>query len=296
MSKNIVLGTVQLGLTYGVSSCRGQTNKVESEKILSYAYRKGITYLDTAPSYGSSESIIGDFICSNSSMNWNVITKTSNFKIRAIKNIHADKLLKDFELSRKKMRQENLHGLLLHGCDSLFYPGGEKLLRAMEKLKQNGVVKKIGVSLYSGDQIDCLLDNYCVDFVQLPISILDQRLIKGGKIARLKAHNVEIHARSIFLQGLLLLPIKDVPYWFNPILETLKKIHIEAKKRDISTLQLALGFVQSIDEIDALVVGVHTVEQLREIVNARSICVEQDDLSYLSINDPAYVNPSNWKI
>jgi len=130
----------------------------------------------------------------------------------------------------------------------------------------------------------------------LPINILDQRLLEGGYLDKLKKYNVEIHARSVFLQGLLLMPLDSIHTWFNPILDALKIFHVEATIRNISTLQLALGFVQNIDEIDKIVIGVNTLKQLEEIINVSSMRIDVTELCKLSINDPIYLNPSNWEI
>ena len=184
----------------------------------------------------------------------------------------------------------------MHNCDDLFLPGGEKIFSTMEALKKEGLVKNIGVSVYNGEQIDRLLDKYSIDLVQLPINILDQRLMNSGRLSRLKELNVEIHARSAFLQGLLLMPINSIPFWFKPILKVLDEFHLEAKKRGMSVLELAFGFVHNINEIDKVVVGVNTLEQLQEIVNAASIKVNTGDFSNLSINNTIFINPSNWKV
>ena len=85
----------------------------------------------------------------------------------------------------------------------------------MARLKQQGLVKKIGVSVYNNQQIDYVLDNFSIDLIQLPINILDQRLINDESLVKLKKHNVEIHARSALLQGLLLMSINTIPYWFD---------------------------------------------------------------------------------
>ena len=294
---NIALGAVQFGMKYGVSNQAGQTEKYEVKKILEYASEKGINIIDTAPSYGDSEIAIGDSILGyGNNKYWNVVTKTPNFKVNAIENKHIDKLLENFYLSRVKLKQKIIYGLLVHNCDDLFLPGGEKIFSTMEALKKEGLVKNIGVSVYNGEQIDRLLDKYSIDLVQLPINILDQRLMNSGRLSRLKEHNVEIHARSAFLQGLLLMPINSIPFWFKPILKVLDEFHLEAKKRGMSVLELAFGFVHNINEIDKVVVGVNTLEQLQEIVNAASIKVNTGDFSNLSINNTIFINPSNWKV
>ena len=290
----LALGTVQFGIDYGISNRIGRTQKSDVDKILKYAFKKGINTLDTALSYGNSERVVGDSIRSTDC--WDIITKTMNFTVDTISNKQIDELLYRFELSRKKLGQEVIYGLLIHNCDNLFLPGGGGLLQALEALKNEGFIKKVGVSIYNGKQVDRILNNYSVDLVQIPISILDQRLLKSGRLKKLKKHGIEIHARSIFLQGLILMLAKDVPYWFNPILGVLKEFCMEAEKRNMSTLQLALGFVQSIDEIDKIVVGVNTLKQLREIIDSTSICVNTTEFSNISINDPIFLNPSNWKV
>ena len=135
-----------------------------------------------------------------------------------------------------------------------------------------------------------------MDLVQLPVNILDQRLVDSGQLVKLKKYGIEVHARSVFLQGLLLMQSKDIPSWFEPIMGTLDAFHLEAKRRNISALQLALGFVQSIDMVDKVVIGVNTLKQMREIISAASIQVDTTELSSISINDPSFLNPANWKI
>jgi aryl-alcohol dehydrogenase-like predicted oxidoreductase len=294
---SIALGTAQFGMHYGVSNQLGQTKEYEVEKILTYAYKQGINTLDTAPSYGNSEDVIGNYVCNHSTdEHWDVITKIPHFKTSTIDDKHIDKLFKTFFSLQKKLGKKSIYGLLIHNYSNLLSPGGKMLLDAMESLKKDGFVKKIGVSLYNGQQIDYLLDNYSIDLVQLPINILDQRLIEGGQLAKLKKNSVEIHARSAFLQGLLLMPIKNVPSWFGPILGVLESFHMKAREQNISALQLALSFVHSINEVDRVVVGVNTLNQLHEIINAKSLFINTEEFSSLSICNPDYLNPSNWGI
>jgi aryl-alcohol dehydrogenase-like predicted oxidoreductase len=296
---NIGLGAVQFGLDYGISGVRKKTPQTEVVQLLEFATIQGMHVLDTAPSYGDSEDVIGKFIRSHDNRShWNIVTKTPYFKNKIISSKQIDELISSFELSRKKLGLDMLYGLLIHNYDNLFSTGGDKLLQAMIQLKKKKVVKKIGVSVYSSKQIDHILDCFpnSIDLVQLPFSILDQRLLKGGQLNRLKECGVEIHARSVFLQGLLFMPLEILPSWFNPIMETLEAFHMEAKKRNMSALQLAIGFVQSVHEIDKIIVGVNTLKQLDEIIKASSIYVDLKQFSSLSINNPAFLNPSNWRV
>jgi aryl-alcohol dehydrogenase-like predicted oxidoreductase len=296
MSK-ISLGTVQLGMDYGISNQLGKTKGSNAKEILQYVLDQGINVLDTAPSYGNSEDIIGDFIRNHSCDDcWRIITKTPKFKGSVIGDKQIDELFESFKLSQNKLGKENIYGLLVHECGNIFSPGGEKILDKMNQLKDSGFIKKVGVSVYSGEQIDHLLDNYAVDLVQLPINIIDHRLLNGGHLSKLKQHGVEIHARSVFLQGLLLMPLNSVHPWFNPILRVLDEFHTKAKKLNMSTLQLALGFVQSINEVDKVIIGVNTLKQMHEVINIASVRINIEEFSNLSINDSTFLDPSNWKI
>jgi aryl-alcohol dehydrogenase-like predicted oxidoreductase len=293
----LVIGTAQFGMSYGISNNTGKMHEIDVEKVIQYASRHEVNMLDTAPSYGNSESVVGKFINTHSeSLHWNIITKTPYFKSSAIGIEQINELLKTFKVSISRLGKDSIYGLLVHNCNNIFLPGGEKLLSTLSKLKKDGFIEKIGVSLYSGVQIDRILDNYSIDLVQLPLNILDQRLLQGGQIKRLKKYNVEIHARSSFLQGLLLMPISNIPAWFNPIKNILNDFHAEAKERGISALQLAIGFVQSIDEVDKVVVGATTIDQFYEIINASKVHVNVDDFSKLSINNQSFLNPSKWKV
>jgi len=297
LTSKLVIGTVQFGIPYGISNTHGKTQVDEAEKILAYAYEHGIRMMDTAVSYGDAEKTIGDIICHGTvGSNWKIVTKTPHFKTESIGQQQVDELEYRFNTSRETLQSERLYGLMIHACEDIFLPGGEKLFASMQRLKEQGLVEKIGVSLYSSDQIDRLLNNYSVDLVQLPINIFDQRLLENGRLSMLKERGIEIHARSVFLQGLLLMDPDCVSPWFAPIHKTLNKFHRYAKEKSISSLQLALGFVQGIPEVDYVLVGVNTETQLHEIIAASKLSVNHKDYQDLSINDPNFVNPSNWKI
>jgi aryl-alcohol dehydrogenase-like predicted oxidoreductase len=292
----IVLGTAQFGIDYGISNRIGKTHNLEVEKILQYASKQGINILDTASSYGNAENLISDYIANKDKNSWNVITKIPHFKGNIIDSKQVDKLSENVEFFQKKIGKESIYGLLIHNYDDLFLPGADNLMNTLERLKKEGVVKKIGVSVYTGEQIDHILNNYSIDIIQLPFNILDQRLMKGGYLTKLKELGIEVHARSVFLQGLLLMPLNNIHSWFDPILGALEDFHLAAKKMNLTALQLALAFVQSSDDIDRLVVGVNTLEQLREIVNAKSVRINTTEFYNLSVDNAIFLNPSNWKV
>jgi len=270
----------------------------EAEEILTYAHDHSIRMLDTAVSYGNAEEMLGRVISAKGvGSDWKIVTKTPHFNVARISSKQKNDLVEHFEASLQKLNQKSVYGLLIHACDDLFVPGGEALFDELQQLKQQGLVEKVGVSLYDTNQIDRVLESHLIDLVQLPVNILDQRLVKNGRLSRLKERGVEIHARSVFLQGLLLMDLESVPSWFDPIRETLKGVHAEAHQRELTPLQLALGFLEGLDEIDQIVVGVNTKEQLREVIDAAErVQVNPSEFSELAIDDSCFVNPLNWRV
>ena len=289
----IGLGAVQFGVDYGVSNTHGKTTKYEVSQILQFAYENGISLIDTATSYGSSESILGEVVTND---DWRFVTKTPNFSDNSLNSTHVNQLKESFNQSLFNLRKKNIYGLLLHSCDDLLKPGGELIFREMERLREIGMVKKIGVSAYSSKQIAAILGKFNIDIIQLPINIFDQHLFVDGWLEKLKNKNVEIHARSTFLQGLLLMPRTSIPTYFLPIKEKIELFSKSAQELSLSKLELALGYVMGINEIDKIVVGVNTIEQLREIIEATQVKVNPMEFTDVSINNPIYTNPSLWKI
>jgi len=289
----IGLGAVQFGVDYGVSNTHGKTTKYEVSQILQFAYENGISLIDTATSYGSSESILGEVVTND---DWRFVTKTPNFSDNSLNSTHVNQLKESFNQSLFNLRKKNIYGLLLHSCDDLLKPGGELIFREMERLREIGMVKKIGVSAYSSKQIAAILGKFNIDIIQLPINIFDQHLFVDGWLEKLKNKNVEIHARSTFLQGLLLMPRTSIPTYFLPIKEKIELFSKSAQELSLSKLELALGYVMGINEIDKIVVGVNTIEQLREIIEATQVKVNPMEFTDVSIDNPIYTNPSLWKI
>ena len=181
--------------------------------------------------------------------------------------------------------------------DAKFVDSLKKIKRgaATMHLKDIGTIENIGVSIYNSYQLDYILSNLNVDIVQLPVSILDQRLINKGYLSILKDRGIEVHARSVFLQGLLLMNNSDVPGYFKPISNKLNQFNDECEKLLLKPLDLALSFVYSLKDVDKIVIGVESLHQLKQIVSAINNKVDTCKYEFLSINDSKYVNPSKWK-
>jgi len=257
----LCLGTAQFGLKYGISNKTGKVEYKEVKKIIDFCNDQGIFTIDTAQAYGESEKILGHFDLTN----FKIITKIK----------HLDKL----ENSLDNLKLSSLYGVLLHNEDEIT-DNWSRLVH----YKSQGLVEKIGVSVYSPDKLLDITNNYTIDIVQLPLNVLDQRFI--ALLANLKAKNIEIYARSIFLQGLLLMDYSQIPDYFNPIKPVLNRIPYDK-------LGFSLNFVKNIDEIDRIVIGVTSKQELEEINIAFN--KKTFDYSDFCIDDENMINPSLWR-
>ena len=288
MSK-IALGTVQFGIDYGINSENGQIRPEEVRGILNYAYSQNIDLLDTAPAYGSSEKVLGEA----NVQNFKVVTKTRHFDNAEISNDDIDLLKKDFSCSLVDLRQESFYGVLVHDANDLLKPGSKKLFDQLESLKQAEKIKKIGVSVYDHKQLQSILENFDIDIVQLPFNILDKRLIDSGMLVKLQNRGIEVHARSVFLQGLLLMSNQDRPRKFHRWNALWKTWHEWLNDNQITALEAAIRHAVSMPEISKVLVGVDTKDQLKEIIIA-SDGILPNIPAELYTNDVNLLNPSNW--
>ena len=277
------LGTVQFGCSYGISNTKGQVAPDEIAKILDYAQNNGIDTLDTASVYGNSEEVLGKFDLSK----FKVVTKTvaTDDKLDRYENITRFK--NALSSSRKKLGNIKLHGLLFHKSEDLLSEYGMELWDLVCDFKEKGYVEKVGVSVYSPEVLLEIIDKFDIDIVQLPLNILDQRFVPSMK--KLKEKNIEIHTRSTFLQGLLLMKDSEINPYFNEIKPLLKTIP-EPK------LAYALQFVNNIKEVDKIIVGTTCLEDLKEIVLNIYQEIAPIDYNRYIISNERYILPQNWRL
>jgi aryl-alcohol dehydrogenase-like predicted oxidoreductase len=292
----IGLGTAQFGLDYGVSNREGITPETEVADILEYAWESGITILDTAVSYGGSEDVLGR--CIPKGVSFKIVTKTPVIKKDSIDKADAARLKDAFRKSLEKLKQPNLFGLLIHHANDLLRTGSQFLWEAMQDLKAEGLVQKIGVSVYSPLESEELLNRYSLDLVQLPLNVFGQRMIQNGHLQHLKSRGIEIHSRSVFLQGLLLMLPDELPIHFNAIRPLVKKYREDLNIQGISPLKAALSFVYRQTEIDCIIIGVNNQKHLQEIMEAVSKTDDLDKINFpeYAVMDEAIINPSLWNI
>jgi len=278
----LALGTVQFGLDYGVTNQSGKVEESEIEDILDFAKSNGINILDTASGYGNSERVLGGVGVDD----YQIITKTTSLK-------HGvDEVIKGFYQSLKYLNQKSIDGLLIHDINEVNDKEFDDLFERLNELKQQGLVNKIGFSIYTPEQVNFLLENFDFDIIQLPLNVFDNRLIQGGQLKALKDRNIEVHARSIFLQGVLL-NFDNLSGNFSIWKEQFDTYQAMVNDRGLSLLEYALNFVLNIKEIDKVLVGVNREDQLKEIVQSVH---SQKDISAYPINDINLLNPSLWKV
>ncbi len=283
----LALGTAQFGLPYGVANKSGQVSRAEANSMVRLASENGIDILDTAMAYGESEKYLGEI----SVENFKVVTKLPGMPNRCldINNwIHEQ-----VSSSLERLGVGQVYGLLLHKSEDLLGPNGCELYRALDSLKEKGLVKKIGLSIYSPNELEALKNDFSFDLIQAPFNLIDQRLLHSGWMQKLKDNGIEIHTRSAFLQGLLLMKEIDIPPKFSPWKHLWKKWHDWLTENNVSALQGSLAFPLTYPEIARVVVGADSRQQLKEIIKATSNLLNIDLPNLLSA-DENLINPVNW--
>lgn len=286
------LGTVQFGLNYGVSNDTGLMPQEECERVLHQARKSDITVIDTAAVYGRSEQVLGELLGDNEP--WRVVTK--------LQPLDANKLgisgtCQRFEESLKLLRRPTVYGLMVHRCQDLLEARAEQLWEWMSNERDAGRAEKIGASVYHPRQADHLVERYDIDLIQLPLSVFDQRFEQSGCLTRLMEQGVEIHVRSVFLQGLLFIDPDELDPFFSPIRQRLETFRRFLHRLDMSPAEAALDYASTRPEVDVIVMGVNDAEQLRmnqkALDHAGSTLI---DWSSFALDDEMWVVPSNWNL
>lgn len=282
----IGLGTAQFGLDYGISNTRGRVGDDEVSQIVRRALEAGIRVIDTAPVYGEAERVLGQTLPAVSTID--VVTKTLRLA-EGLPRVLARAARSCALLGRPA-------DLIVHSVADLAGPAGADLWRGLEGLKAEGVCRRIGFSAYAEDDVVALAERFRPDLVQLPCSLADQRLARTGALARLRAQGVDIHIRSIFLQGLLLMTPQGLPQGLVRVAPWLERIRRKAHDLQLSMLEAALAYAASLDEEAALIVGVTSLSEFEDILAAaQRLRVNDVDWAAWRLDDDAVLWPVRWK-
>lgn len=285
--QKLSLGTAQFGFNYGITNKKGKVSEDEVLKILNFCKQKNILSLDTASGYGVSEKIIGK-------------TKINKFKIvtkipKIPKNISTleDWVFEKIYSSLKFLNLNKIYAILFHSPADLFTKKGNKIFKILQYLKKKKIIKKIGVSVYNRTELVNIIKNYDIDIVNLPLSIANRDFLKNNFLKKIKAKNIEIHIRSIFLQGLLL-NYNHIKFKYLMKTNFFQKWNSWLNNNKISALDACVCFVKNIKEVDKIVVGVDDLKQLKLIYN--SFNKKKYFIWPNFEGSKKLVNPQKWKL
>lgn len=283
----IALGTVQFGLPYGIANQAGQVARSEAKAMLRLAAANGIDTLDTAIAYGESEVCLGEA----GVQSFNLVTKLPALPV-SCGDVRAW-VREQLAWSLRRLGLPGVHGLLLHRSADLLGKDGAMLWHALEDLRNSGLVRKIGVSVYAPSELEAVARLYRLDLVQAPFNIVDRRLSTSGWLDRLKDDGVEVHTRSVFLQGLLLMPPSSLPPEFSSWHALFGRWHSWLSANDTPALQACLSFPLGYPQIDRVVVGADSVQQLQQVIDFAN-CTLVASLPDMESGDEVLINPARW--
>ena len=288
MISKISIGSVQFGLDYGINNKKGIMPVQEIKSILEYSYNLGIRNIDTASVYGKSQQVLGKCDISK----WNITTKISPIKKK--ENI-SENIYSEISKSLDYLKIDSVFSVLVHDSMQLLDPDlGNDIFRALELIKKKGLTKKIGISIYDPILLNKIINKYkTIDIVQAPLNILDRRLFLSGWINKLKKLDIEIQVRSIFLQGLLLMSYEDQVSKFSKWIHLWEIWNNWLSRSNISSLEACLNYASSIKQIDNIIIGIDSLDQLKQIVAIKSDNNFNFPNNFYS-NDTKLINPSLW--
>lgn len=287
MSK-IILGTVQMGLDYGINNELGKISLDDSHRILLNAHVSGIKALDTAEAYGNAHKVIGEFHKSYPNYRFNIVTKVPHSIEENSIEIKIKEYLEDLEVNCLEI-------LMFHSFDS--FKSNQFTVDKLLELKSKGLINHIGVSVYTNDQLEYLLDKDDITVVQLPFNLLDNYSVRGDLLEELKLKGKIIHSRSAFLQGLFFKKINDENIIVKKLQSELGILNEIAIHSNCSMEELALSYCLHQKNIDNVIIGVDSVDHLNKNIKASSYKIEEDTIQKIDsikIKDTDLLNPSLW--
>ena len=288
MVNKLILGTVQMGLDYGVNNNSGKISFSDCCEILLQANENGIEILDTAEVYGNAHQIIGNFHKLHPEIKFKIITKIPN-------NIDIDSIYSRVLEYLVNLDVDKIEVLMFHSFDS--YIQNKNKLKELEILKNNGYINHIGVSVYTNEQIEVLLLEDIITVVQLPFNLLDNYSLRGNLIDQLKSKGKIIYNRSVFLQGLFFKNLNDENSIVQMLRAELVQLHQLINQLNCSMEELALSYCFHQKNIDYVIIGVDSINHLNTNINAFSYKIDDNTIKKINsikIKNIDLLNPSLW--
>lgn len=285
----LALGGAQFGLAYGVANTSGQVALQDASQILQIAYAHGVRVMDTAIAYGESEKTLGQVGVAD----WKVVSKLPEMPADLLGGEAIGEWVEQqVNGSLQRLQVDSLYGLLLHRPQQLLAEEGRHLYRALMVMKEKGLVNKIGVSIYRPDELQPLFANMSFDLVQGPLNVLDQRMVLSGWADRLHGLGVELHVRSAFLQGLLLMSDDQRPQKFAPWDAVWSAWRSWLNANGLTPLEACLRYVYQSPAVTQVVVGVDSVSHLEAILQVPE--AHLPSLPSWGKFDERLLNPAIW--
>lgn len=292
------LGTVQLGMDYGIHNASGKPSPETAFRILDAAMDAGINTLDTAAGYGNSEEVIGAWLKTvPEEKRPFIVTKAAKLDHSSLDDLRAD-LRSRVESSKKRLGLSQLPLLMLHHCED-YLCDKENVKTVFAELKASGDIRYSGISAYSNhDYAELAASGF--DAVQIPINIFDWGQIENGGLQKLKDSGMMIFVRSVYLQGLVFQDPETIPERMDFCKETLQKFRALCEKYSLSPATLALSYALSLPGVTSLVLGSETVEQVQQNAQLLSQAVSLSPAQMAEIRenflntDPHILNPGTW--
>lgn len=285
--RRIVLGTAQFGSKYGIANNQSKVTRDEANKIISFASSCGIAELDTAANYDGSERVLGEIGVGR----WRIVSK-----LPAVPSDVSDVfqwMLTTVDNSLDRLRVSSLYGILLHEPKQLFSIKGSEIYESLCKLKERGLAGKVGISVYEPEELESLVSHYDFDIAQIPVNILDRRFTKSDLLRRLNAKGLLIYARSVFLQGLLLMDSSARPGKFDRWAKLWNDWDVWLHETGLSPLKVCIRYVRQLPEIAKIIVGVDSRRQLEQIEISVDGSLPSIPLS-LDASDEKLIDPRTW--
>jgi aryl-alcohol dehydrogenase-like predicted oxidoreductase len=290
MLNKVILGTVQLGVNYGINNSEGKPSLGKSFDILNTAYENGIRTLDTAEAYGNAQEVIGAFHKKNIDKKFNVITKFASSN-----SINKEDFLDNLEKNCSLLNVEQLYGFMFHNYESFIKT--PELYNELLQAKKIGLVKYTGISLYLNEEIKHILDDFNqFDFIQIPFNLFDNESKRKQIIMKAKEKGIAIHTRSAFLQGLFFKSIENLSFKLSPLKTYLEELHKVLINYNLSMEELALQYVLQKKYINHVLIGVDNSNQLNNNIKtcSNNSIIPHELLNRINVIEKELLNPSNW--
>ncbi len=284
--KSFILGTANFGTRYGKIKKNNYVNRNMANEIFDICLKNSINKIDTAPNYGNAQKIIGEY----GAHKFKIYTKLSTI----------DKKEKDLKKNIFNQIDKTLINLKINKIDNIFFHDtsqimsklGIKIYEEIKRLKEAGVIKKIGFSIYSPSVIPFLIKNFDFDIIQFPCNVFDRRILKDNYISNLKQIKCDLVVRSVFLQGLLLQTLNKIPNNFNHSYKLIEKWNIWHNENNLSKYSTCIGFINSLNFKKKIIFGISNKHELEKIIKNSMNKVTVPD--YFNSEKLQLIEPYRW--